>query len=328
MRPAHDVKCSVVIPTYRRPKLLRRVLDALAAQTLAPGAFEVVVCDDAGDAATLHEIEQWRSTTPIALTHVVGAPARRGPAAMRNAGWRAARGEVIAFTDDDTIPDADWLRQGLLAFGDAIADAASGRVIVPVPNDPTDYERDAARLEEAGFVSANCFCSRRVLESVGGFDTRFREAWREDSDLFFRLVEAGFDVVEAGDAVVVHPVRPAPWGVSLRAERKQVFDALLYKKHPELYEQFIRRDRTLLYYVIIVSLTIAVGGGVAGLGWLAVAGTVGWLVSTALLIGRRLSETSRRASHVVEVVVTSALVPWLSVFHRIRGGIAFRVAFW
>jgi GT2 family glycosyltransferase len=247
---------------------------------------------------------------------------------MRNAGWRAARGAVIAFTDDDTIPDREWLRQGLLALADDAADAAAGRIVVPLPNDPTDYERDTARLESAGFVTANCFCRRAVLDCIGGFDPRFRVAWREDSDLFFKLIEGGFDIVHAVDAVVIHPVRPEPWGVSLRVESKHVFDALLYKKHPELYGQFIGAERPHLYYAILLSLATAITGAAMDSTLVAAGGVGAWLGLTAVLVARRLSATNRSLPHVAEVVVTSVVIPFLSVYHRIRGGIAFRVAFW
>lgn len=322
------MRCSVVIPTYQRPALLTRVLDALAVQTLDTDEFEIIVCDDARSDATRETVDRWQRSHAVSISYVVGSTPAQGPAAMRNAGWRIARGEVIAFTDDDTIPDRDWLWQGLLALDVAAADAASGRIVVPLPDDPTDHDRDAARLESAGFVTANCFCLRRALECVRGFDARFRVASREDSDLFFHLIEYGFDVVHAIDAVVVRPVRPATWGASLRAEAKHAFDALLYKKHPALYDRFIRPDRPLLYYAILAALAALASGTVLDSSAVALAGGAAWLALTSVLIARRLHETTRRAPHVVEVIVTSTVVPLLSVFHRIRGGIAFRVAFW
>jgi glycosyltransferase involved in cell wall biosynthesis len=216
-----------VIPTYQRPALLERVLDALAAQTLAPDEFEIIVCDDAQSDVTREVVDRWRLSHDVPIAYVVGSAPGQGPAAMRNAGWRFARGEVIAFTDDDTIPDRDWLWQGLLALDAAAADAASGRIVVPLPEHPTDSERAAAaRLEGAGFVTTNCFCLRRALECVRGFDTRLRGARRTVTDFFSELIKYGFDVVHAIDAVVVHPVRPATWEWSLRAEAKRVFDAL------------------------------------------------------------------------------------------------------
>jgi glycosyltransferase involved in cell wall biosynthesis len=297
-------------------------------QTLAHDKFEIIVCDDAGSDVTREVVDRWRAAHDIAITYLTGAAPAQGPAAMRNAGWRISSGEVIAFTDDDTIPDPDWLRQGLVALEADAADAAAGSIFVPLPDDPTDYERDVARLETAGFVTANCFCRRRALESVHGFDPRFRVAWREDSDLYFKLIEHGFEVVHAINAIVVHPVRPAPWGASLRAEAKHVFDALLYKKHPELYDRFIRPDRPLLYYAILGALSAVAAGVLLDSSAIAVSGIAAWVGLTATLIARRLHETTRRAPHVIEVIVTSIAVPVLSVYHRIRGGITFRVAFW
>ena len=322
------IRCSVVIPTYRGPELLARVLAALARQTIAADEFEIIICDDAGSDETLAQVEQWGSQHATPIRCIRSETPRQGPAAMRNAGWRAARGPIVAFTDDDPIPDTDWLRQGLVALEDDSADAAAGRVIVPVPEDSTDHERDAARLESAGFVTANCFCRRAVLVCLGGFDPRFRAAWREDSDLFFNLIKKGFDVVNAMDAIVVRPVRPESWGVSLRAEQKHVFDALLYKKHPTLYAQCIRPDRPYLYYAILAALAVGIAGTFTDSPGQTVAGIVAWLSLTVVLIVRRLRATRHSFDHVTEVVVTSLVIPVLSVYHRIRGGVAFRVAFW
>lgn len=322
------MRCSVVIPTSERPTLLARALSALAVQTLSPEEFEIIVCDDAGTVATRMVVDQWRALHGIHIAYIAGATRGQGLAVMRNAGWQAARSEVIAFTDDDTIPDPDWLRQGLVALGEDDADAASGRVVIPPPDEPSDYEPDSARVEEAGFVTANCFCRRRVLEWVGGFDPRFHQGWREDSDLLFKLIESGFDMVHALDAVVVRPVRPAPWVVSLRAESKHVFDALLFKKHPTLYAQFIRPVRPYLYYVILVAVVTAIGGLAGDSSTLAGVGFVAWLGTTAALVARRLRETKRSLAHVTEVIVTSFITPPLSVYHRVRGGVLFRVMFW
>jgi hypothetical protein len=119
-----------------------------------------------------------------------------GPAAARNAGWRGARGAILAFTDDDCIPDPGWLRAGLSAFTGDVA-GADGTIVVPLPERPTDYQRDTAGLAGAEFATANCFYRRDVLAAVGGFDERFSMAWREDSDLFFALLERGYEVARA-----------------------------------------------------------------------------------------------------------------------------------
>ncbi|OYV45667.1 MAG: glycosyl transferase family 2, partial [Burkholderiales bacterium 21-58-4] len=200
-------RISVVVPTYRRQDVLQRCLAALDQQDLDPDQYEVLVCDDAAEPATRQLVEAIasRSKCPVRYLAVTG---NHGPAAARNVGWRAAEAECLAFTDDDCIPQPGWLTGGLAAIGSP-ADAAWGKLEMPLPPRPTDYERDAAGLAQAVFVTANCFCRRTVLEAVEGFDERFTAAWREDSDLYFSLLEHGFCVRHAPAAVVLHPVRAA-----------------------------------------------------------------------------------------------------------------------
>ncbi|HEX7127419.1 MAG TPA: glycosyltransferase, partial [Thermodesulfobacteriota bacterium] len=216
-------RVSVVVPTYRRPDLLDRCLAALDTQTLDPGAYEVLVVDDADAAGTRRQVEAFAARARPAVRYLA-VSGRHGPAVARNVGWRAARGAIVAFTDDDTVADPRWLAAGLAAFVDGVAGVA-GRVAVPLPATPTDYERDAAGLEIGQFVTANCFYRRDALAAVDGFDERFEAAWREDSDLWFSLEAAGARLERCDAALVLHPVRPARFGVSLGQQRKAQFNA-------------------------------------------------------------------------------------------------------
>jgi GT2 family glycosyltransferase len=322
------LRISVVVPTYRRPDLLARCLAALAAQSLDPDSYEVLVADDAASDTTRCQVEDFAATvTPSVCYLPVTGP--YGPAAARNVGWRAAGAEVVAFTDDDTVPDPGWLAAGLGAFerDDTLA-AATGQVVVPLPPVPTDYQRNEAGLEGAEFVTANCFCRRSVLDAVGGFDERFTAAWREDSDLHFNLLERGAELVKVPAAVVVHPVRPAPWGVSLRMQRKSLFDALLYTKHPALYRRHIRPSAPLDYYGMLLALTTAVVGGLAASLLVPLAAGGVWAVLMGRFLARRLRGTSHSPSHVAEMLFTSLLIPMLSVFWRLYGAVKFRVPFY
>lgn len=319
------MRISVVVPTYRRPDLLERCLACLAAQRLDPESFEVVVADDAASDATRTQVERWAATIRPAL-HYVPVTANHGPAAARNRGWEVARGELIAFTDDDCQPDPDWLAAGLATL-DAGADAVAGRVIVPLPERPTDYERNEAGLATAAFVTANCFVRRSLLQAVGGFDERFQLAWREDSDLHFALLRRGVSIVRAPGAIVRHPVRPAPWGVSLRQQAKSRFNALLYRKHPQLYRQHIRRGPPWLSYAAVLALVAALGGTLARQPVIAIASWAIWIGLTLRFTHRRLRGTSRAPAHVAEMLVTSVLIPPLSIYWRLRGAWQFRVPF-
>lgn len=195
---------------------------------------------------------------------------------------------------------------------------------MPLPANPTDYELDASYLTEAVFVTANCFCRKAALDRIGGFDERFAMAWREDSDLYFTLLEHGFRVIEARTAVVVHPIRPAKWGVSLRQQRKTMFDALLERKHPRLYRQNIP-DYPRSYYVIVSALTLCLFGLVTQSGWIMLIAAIVWLLLTARFTWRRLRKTSKAPAHVAEMIVTSIAIPPLSLFWHWYGRWRFRL---
>ena len=287
MKPA----VSVVVPTCGRPDLLRRCLAALEAQTLSAEQIEIIVVDD--------------------------TRSRLGPASARNRGWRRANSNLVAFTDDDTVPEPRWLERALAAFRPGV-DAVVGRIVMPIPPTPTDYERNESGLERTEFATANVLVRKAVLQRIGGFDESFRLAWREDSDLQFRMLRAGCTIVRADDAVVVHPVRPAPWGVSVKQQKKVMFDALLFRKHPELYRARIRRAPRWDYYVVVASLLLSVSSP----WWLLV-----WGVLTARFCLHRLRGTSKSPAHIAEMVVTSILIPPLSVFWRLVGALRFRTAF-
>ncbi len=320
-----SLRVSAVVPTYRRRDLLERVLTALCDQTLPAEDYEIVIADDEASAETRALVERWSTLIAPELRYIP-VTATRGPAGARNAGWRAARGEIIAFTDDDTIPDHDWLRAGAAAFVGEVA-GVGGSIVVPLPPNPTDYERDAARLEGGEFVTANCFYRRDALEAVGGFDERFTAAWREDSDLYLTLLDRGYELVRANDAVVVHPIRPAGWGVSLTQQRKSMFNALLYSKHPRLYRERIEPTPPWRSYGTVAALLGGLATGALGRRTPAAAALGLWLLLTARFCAIRLRGNSHHPAHVAEMAVTSTLVPLLSVLWRLRGAIKYRVAF-
>ncbi len=318
---------SVVVPTCGRVEMLERCLEALEVQDIPREVYEVLVVDDSADGSAMSVVESFAGEATMDVRCVRAGPLT-GPAHARNVGWRAARGGIIAFTDDDCVPTCRWLRAGLAAMVTAGGvDGVRGRILVPLPADPTDYERDAAGLERAEFATANCFYTRRALAEVGGFDERFTSAWREDSDLFLALMEKGRRFGFARDALVVHPVRPAEWGVSIGQQRKSMFNALLYKKHPSLYRERVQASPPWMYYAIVGVLIGAVVAGIFSLGWLVIVMLGAWALLTASFCTRRLRGTSRAPGHVAEMIVTSMLIPPLAIYWRLRGAVRFRVVF-
>lgn len=204
---------SVVVPTRDRPDLLRRCLDQLApgAQTLDAAQYEVIVADDGAPGS---------AAAALAATHpwarIVAGP-RRGPAANRNAGAGAARGEWIAFTDDDTVPSKDWLAAFAAALTPGV-DVYEGRTTCDGGFGSPLWH---APVNETGgrLWSCNFLVRAQTFARVHGFDEAFRYPHMEDQDLRVRL-EAMGDIRFVQDAVVDHPPRRQPGGAQLGAYRE------------------------------------------------------------------------------------------------------------
>jgi glycosyltransferase involved in cell wall biosynthesis len=227
------MEISVIIPTYRRPQLLRKCLEALLKQRFNRRHYEIIVVSDGPDDATRNLIQR-EIKDGFKRIRFFELPEKKGPAAARNLGWLNARADVIAFTDDDTVPDENWIAEIYRNICPSSLQAITGKVIVPRNERPTDHAKNTAGLETADFVTANCACSKAALLRTGGFDEQFSMAWREDSDLEFKLLSQRIPVKKVESAIVVHPVREAKWGVSIKEQRKTLYNALLYKKYPRL----------------------------------------------------------------------------------------------
>jgi glycosyltransferase involved in cell wall biosynthesis len=322
-------KVSVVVPTYKRPELLMNCLAALSKQDMAQNDFEIVVVSDGPDESTR---KMMHSINHLVLPYVqyITLHENSGPASARNAGWKKANGELVAFTDDDCTPSPQWLSALWNAYEgyDATEIAFSGKVVVPIPDTPTDYELNISHLATADFITANCACTKNALEKINGFDERYKAAWREDSDLEFKLIENSIPVIKIEEAVVLHPVRKARWGVSIDEQRKTMFNALLYKKFPSLFRKKIQRRPNWNYYMIIAGALLAIAGLIAGNVLLMITGTLLYLGFTLAFIAKRLSQTSRSTKHVLEMIATSAIIPFVSVYWTLYGAFKYRVIYY
>jgi hypothetical protein len=309
----------IVVPTVGRPsldELLRGLGQCLGTQ---PTRI-LIVCDRVDPSAvSLEGVAPW-----VASRCTVWAAGRRGPAATRNAGWRASRADWIVFLDDDVVPTSGWLADlsaDLKAAPPSVA-GSQGRVVVPLPSTrpPTDWERDVAGLETARWATADMAYRRRVLDELGGFDERFVRAYREDAELGLRVVEAGYEIVE-GRRSVVHPVRPADRWVSLRRQSGNADDAMMRALHGPTWRDVAgaptgRRSRHL---VVAGAALVAAAGAVAGRRRIAAAGAVTWAAGTAELAWARIGPGPRTADEVITMSLSSALLPVAATWHWIAG---------
>jgi glycosyltransferase involved in cell wall biosynthesis len=317
---------TVVIPTYRRPQLLNRCIEALLMQRFDKTQYEIVVVSDGPDAETQTLVNKWAGYDHPAVCFLP-LPEKQGPAAARNKGWQNATGDIIAFTDDDCIPDSHWLSEIAKHCKRDDPLAITGKVIVPISEDPTDYELNISHLQTAEFITANCACTKTALEKAGGFDERFSMAWREDSDLHFKLMRNNIPIEKVETAIVNHPVRQAKWGVSIKDQKKTMYDALLYKKYPKLYRKKIQSSPPVLYYAIIFSFIVMIVGLTMHHTNISFIGLITWAALTLYFTFKRLYHTQLSAKHIAEMVVTSIVIPFLSIFWQWYGAIKYKVLY-
>jgi glycosyltransferase involved in cell wall biosynthesis len=235
-RTAHRARpmFSVVVPTYERHAYLPKLLDCLGRQTFRD--FEVILVDQS---ASPWRVPDKHGSLDILYEHTD----LKGTSRARNLGAWLARGQVIAFTDDDCQPEPDWLRNATRYFDDARVVGVEGLVLSERIHDP-DY-RPVTNLgfEGIGFMTANLLLRRDIFNAIDGFDEQFDVPFREDTDLGWRACALG-EIPFGHDVRVFHPAHPRTVEREALRERVRFFekDALLFKKHPERYRTLFLRE--------------------------------------------------------------------------------------
>lgn len=204
--------CSIIVPTHARPGQLGECLAALSRLDYPKERLEAIVVDDGGGMPLAPVLERFRGSLDLKLVEQEQA----GPADARNAGAALARGEVLAFTDDDCQPARDWLSR-LVARLDTRRDRAAGghtvnalrenpyartsQLIIDVGYDQNNRDPEDARF----FTTNNLVVPTAAFHSLGGF----RSGWvtSEDRDFCDRWVARGFMLTYEPAAIVYHAHR-------------------------------------------------------------------------------------------------------------------------
>jgi len=302
----------IVVPTLGRPSLTL-LLDALAAsEGTQPG--RVLVVDDGPDRSQRLGLDDGVE---------VLASKGTGPAAARNVGWRVSNAPWVVFLDDDVVPTDSWLADLDADLTTAPLDvvAIQGRVTVPLPGDrrPTDWERNVAGLATAKWITADMAVRHSALEKVGGFDERFPRAYREDADLALRLQEEGGRLA-VGRREVLHPVRPAPWWVSVPLQAGNRDDVLMTALHGRDWQgDGAQPGRRRRHMATTAFGAVAMAGVVLRRPRVAQAGLAGWALGTAELAWARIAPGPRSAREIGAMVVTSLALPPVATGQWLRG---------
>ncbi len=202
---------SIVIPTYNRPDQLAACLQAITCLDYPRDRFEVIVVDDGGKTSLENVVSPYREELDLTLI----TQANAGPAAARNAGAVKAKGEYLAFTDDDCKPEPAWLEALSLRFSSTPDVAVGGRILNTLPENiystATDllikylYENLNHDPNQAQFfTSNNLVLPRDKFMKMGRFDTTFPRAAGEDRELCDRWLYHGYTLTYVPEAVIHH----------------------------------------------------------------------------------------------------------------------------
>lgn len=215
------VKCSVIIPTYRRAGVLAETLDALGRQTSS--ALEVIVVSDGEDPQTRTLAETYRAAYPLRW---ILNPENRGQASARNTGAYAAESDILLFLDDDTTPVPECIEQHLslhqrpnegnefIVLGriahnysrppgshtERILREIRDRSLAEFEAAVTDMRVDFGKMVACGL---NASMRRATFLALGGFDTSLNYV-DEDTEFGARLYNQGVQFTLAPAALVVH----------------------------------------------------------------------------------------------------------------------------
>lgn len=202
---------SIIIPTYNRQRQLATCLQSLAHLDYPCDCYEVIVVDDGSSTPPKSVVTNFKHRMNIRLI----VQPHAGPAAARNFGATQAKGEFIAFTDDDCIPQEDWLQKMVVSLSESPDVIIGGNTINQLTGIvyPTasqlliDYLQSYynTKKDQAQFLTSNNMAvSANRFREIGGFDTSFPIAAAEDRELCDRWLFHGFRLVYVPEAIVYH----------------------------------------------------------------------------------------------------------------------------
>jgi glycosyltransferase involved in cell wall biosynthesis len=308
---------AIVIPTVARPSLYR-LLASLAGQDSSSRPEQIVVVDDRSGAPPELEVRVG------GLDPLVVRSGGNGPAAARNAGWRKTSAEWVVFLDDDVELPPDWAARLASDLAGQPADVAGVqahiRVPLPAHRRPTDAERNTAALASAVWITADMAYRRVAVERAGGFDERFRRAYREDADLAVRVQSGGWRLVR-GRRETIHPVRPDGEWASVRAQAGNADDALMRRRHGPRWRLAAVAPRGRLGWHVATTACglAALAAGAVGARRAAVTAAAGWLALTAQFGWLRIKPGRATPDEISRMVITSIAIPPVATVHRLLG---------
>jgi len=264
---------SVVVPAKDAAETLPACLRALQQQSFPGSDYEIILVDDGSADRTAHIAEE-------AGVRVIRQETR-GPAAARNSGAKAAKGDILVFTDSDCEPAEGFIEAMVRPFADpdvaAVMGAYRSRQPEPIAQFvQLEFEHKQERMARRGAINAvHTYAAayrRRVFEAFGGFDESYPVPSNEDQEFSYRLARAGLKMVFQPQAIVFHTHDRTLGEFLQRKFRLGYWKALTLRKHPQHLRGDTHTPRSQQLQILIVlpmSLAVLAIPLVPFMGWAA-----------------------------------------------------------
>ena len=232
------ITVSVIVPAYNAESTVADCINSLLKLRYPREQVEIIVVDNGSTDSTSAILASYDAQITVLFEK------KRGAAAARNTGLRAAKGETIAFIDADCIADPDWLSKLIEPLRNSQIGIVGGRILAR--GRPNKIEAFGETIHDHNLsingsspphaMTANCSARLAVLQSVGFFDEKFLRA--QDCDLSYRVVQAGYKLVYEQAAVVYHKNKKTASGLFMEGYTHGFHSVQLNKKHRMFLRQY------------------------------------------------------------------------------------------
>ena len=203
--------CSICIATYKRPELLKKLLESLYAQKISDEiTIEIIVVDNDLDKTAGNVCNSFSNTKNIEIYYLTQP--KKNISLTRNKAVHKASGEYLLFIDDDGYADHNWISELLKSLKKFNADAVFGTVIPYFEDGIPEWIKNShffKRIiqktgESSKFLrTTNCIVKSKLIKSLNGpFDPEYGLSGGEDGILFGKLAIQGAKLIFCAEAIV------------------------------------------------------------------------------------------------------------------------------
>jgi glycosyltransferase involved in cell wall biosynthesis len=305
-----NICLSIVVPTYQHPAALLLCLKALLAQTFNKDKYEVIVVSDGPDMAT-HQIvfDLIKSSPATPVITFCYLPYKKGRDAARNLGWQMAKGELVAFIDDDHIAAPIWAESFWTEY---LKHEHECIVFIGTVNTSRISLLTAPDVEQQVISASNCASAKTTLREIKGFDEDFSKSWGDQNALHFKMLTTNVPFLEVAAAASFNVVRDVNWGLNIMQSKQDIYKSKLFKSSTE--------NVPWVNYAVMTLLSIfTFVGWMLDLNPFALIALTTWFLMVILLTIKRMENVIPSFTNIVEMMATSMFLPFLSIYWSFRG---------